>query len=28
VPAVMSGLFSGGLEVTAVHNHLNESHRT
>ena len=23
-PAVMSGLFSGGLEVTAVHNHLNE----
>src|SRR3989475_13228707 len=23
VPAVMSGLFSGGLEVTAVHNHLN-----
>ncbi len=24
VPAVMSGLFSGGLEVTAVHNHLNE----
>ena len=24
VPAVMSGLFNGGLEVTAVHNHLNE----
>jgi hypothetical protein len=24
VPAAMSGLFSGGLEVTAVHNHLNE----
>jgi Domain of Unknown Function (DUF1259) len=24
VSAVMSGLFSGGLEVTAVHNHLNE----
>ena len=24
VPAVMSGLLSGGLEVTAVHNHLNE----
>src|SRR5881628_3105687 len=24
VPAVMSGLFGGGLEVTAVHNHLNE----
>jgi hypothetical protein len=24
VPAVMSGLFSSGLEVTAVHNHLNE----
>jgi Domain of Unknown Function (DUF1259) len=24
VPAVMSGLFSGGFEVTAVHNHLNE----
>src|SRR3989442_3757352 len=24
VPAVMSGLFSGGLEVTAVHNHLNQ----
>jgi Domain of Unknown Function (DUF1259) len=24
VPAVMSGLFDGGLEVTAVHNHLNE----
>jgi len=24
VPPVMSGLFSGGLEVTAVHNHLNE----
>ena len=24
VPAVMSGLFSGGLNVTAVHNHLNE----
>src|SRR6266478_9377134 len=24
VPAVMSGLFTGGLEVTAVHNHLNE----
>ena len=23
VPAVMSGLFSGGLEVTAVHNHVN-----
>src|SRR5216110_1725998 len=24
VPAVMTGLFAGGLEVTAVHNHLNE----
>src|SRR5438445_13002740 len=24
VPAVMSGLFAGGLEVSAVHNHLNE----
>jgi hypothetical protein len=24
VPAVMSRLFAGGLEVTAVHNHLNE----
>jgi len=24
IPAVMSGLFGGGLEVTAVHNHLNE----
>src|SRR5215475_8759274 len=24
IPAVMSGLFSAGLEVTAVHNHLNE----
>jgi len=24
VPTVMSGLLSGGLEVTAVHNHLNE----
>src|SRR5437870_8887304 len=24
VPAVMSGLLSGGLEVTAVHNHLND----
>src|SRR6516164_604926 len=24
VPAVMSGLFGNGLEVTAVHNHLNE----
>jgi len=24
VPAVMAGLFSGGLEVTALHNHLNE----
>jgi hypothetical protein len=24
IPAVMSGLFAGGLEVTAVHNHLNE----
>jgi hypothetical protein len=24
VPAVMSGLFSGGFVVTAVHNHLNE----
>ena len=24
VPAVMSGLFANGLEVTAVHNHLNE----
>src|SRR3989442_11111694 len=24
VAAVMSGLFSGGLEVTAGHNHLNE----
>ena len=25
VPAVMSGLFGGGLEVTAVHSHLNVS---
>src|SRR4030095_7238343 len=24
VPALMSGLFATGLEVTAVHNHLNE----
>jgi uncharacterized protein DUF1259 len=24
VPGVMSGLFSGGLDVTAVHNHVNE----
>jgi len=24
VPGVMAGLFAGGLEVTAVHNHLNE----
>lgn len=24
VPGVMSGLFAGGLEVTALHNHLNE----
>jgi hypothetical protein len=24
VPSVMSSLFAGGLEVTAVHNHLNE----
>jgi Domain of Unknown Function (DUF1259) len=24
VPGVMTGLFAGGLEVTAVHNHLNE----
>jgi hypothetical protein len=24
VPAVMSGLFSGGLQVTALHNHLNQ----
>src|SRR5215813_652949 len=24
VPAVMSGLLTGGIEVTAVHNHLNE----
>src|SRR5215470_8026241 len=24
VPAVMSALFSGGLEVTAVHNHVND----
>jgi len=24
IPAVMSGLFRGGLEVTPVHNHLNE----
>src|SRR6059036_52299 len=24
VPAVTSGLLSGGLDVTAVHNHLNE----
>jgi hypothetical protein len=24
ITAVMSGLFAGGLEVTAVHNHLNE----
>src|SRR5262249_60266961 len=23
-PAVMSGVLKGGLEVTAVHNHLNE----
>ena len=23
VPAVMSGLFAGGLAITAVHNHLN-----
>src|SRR2546430_16413228 len=23
IPAVMSGLFSRGLEVTAIHNHLN-----
>src|SRR5262252_10430012 len=27
VPAVMSGLFAGGLEVTAVHNHSNEMSR-
>src|SRR5437762_10918253 len=24
IPAVMSGLFGAGLEVTAIHNHLNE----
>ena len=24
VPAVMSGLFAGGLQVTGIHNHLNE----
>lgn len=24
IPAVMSGLFAGGFEVTAVHNHLND----
>src|SRR5262245_33414033 len=24
IPAVMSGLFTGGLEITAVHNHLND----
>ena len=24
IPGVMSGLFGGGLEVTAVHNHLND----
>jgi hypothetical protein len=24
IPAVMSGLHAGGLEVTAIHNHLNE----
>jgi Domain of Unknown Function (DUF1259) len=24
IPAVMSGLFANGLDVTAVHNHLNE----
>jgi hypothetical protein len=24
IPAVMSGLLAGGLEITAVHNHLNE----
>lgn len=24
IPAVMSGLFANGVEVTAVHNHLNE----
>jgi hypothetical protein len=24
VPAVMSGLFEGGLQVTALHNHLNQ----
>src|SRR5205814_3444427 len=24
IPAVMSGLLSRGLEVTAIHNHLNE----
>src|SRR5215467_3690663 len=24
VPTVMSALFSGGLEVTAVHNHVND----
>jgi Domain of Unknown Function (DUF1259) len=24
VPAVMSGLFSGGFDVTALHNHVNE----
>src|SRR5690242_11469740 len=24
IPAVMSGLFAGGLQVTALHNHLND----
>ena len=24
VPAVMSGLFEGGMEITAVHNHVNQ----
>src|SRR6185436_12523248 len=24
IPAVMAGLFAGGLEVTAIHNHVNE----
>ena len=24
IPAVMSGLFDGGFDVTAIHNHLNE----
>ena len=24
VPGVMAGLFSGGIDVTAIHNHLNE----